>query len=390
MNYYFGRDTSREKTFKKLINKIMNEEKAIIVDKERTDLERISESFWEQSKQYFRDILVITKIKKIWAKKEEMRPMSLYEAVAYVIACRDLGLNPMLNHVIMLEDNFYITLQWHLQNAHNSGTLKSMNNKKIDSPEKVENRPTFRYECIVEKMDWSQYNAIGYADSKTVKGSQYKTDLFLEQMAEARAMRRCLSRAFPVGMSSFEDAIDSPDFNINSTQEEKKEIKAQNIKDKYSKKSEEKIQEEVVATISEPEKNQNNEFVKQQAKEIEEKKEIKEVKEEWKISEIIEKQKVAHETITQDPQFQEAFWEDEKIKELEEEPELTLDQMKDQRSIIRLRYNTANKRYEADPNYWDNKLERDNLWIELQDITKKIEDREMEEINTNPATNEAI
>jgi len=33
----------------------------------------------------------------------------------------------------------------------------------------------------------------------------FATDLKLEQMAEARAMRRCLSRAFPVGLSSFED-----------------------------------------------------------------------------------------------------------------------------------------------------------------------------------------
>lgn len=390
----------------------MNEDtKAVVIDKERTDLERISESFGEQSKQYFRDILVITKVKKIWAKKEDMKPMSLYEAVAYVIACRDLWLNPMLNHVIMLEDNFYITLQWHLQNAHNSGTLKSMKNVKQDSPEKVENRPTFRYECTVEKMDGSQYNAIGYADSKTVKGAQYKTDLFLEQMAEARAMRRCLSRAFPVGMSSFEDTIDNPDFDNKQIwpSEEEKETKAKSIKDKYKKP--EVIEIEVnhgiewetfytyttryldfhenpslewlkawmisnvpsekydalvdYYSVNYPEEKVKKDFEIQQEADIKAKSEVVEEK---KKSDIMDKQKVS-----QDPQFKEIFDEEESLEnncivqhakkekeevisdddipdvEIIEKDLLSEKQLKDKRSILRVKYQTAMQMLRENP-----------------------------------------
>jgi hypothetical protein len=35
-------------------------------------------------------------------------------------------------------------------------------------------------------------------------------------MAEARAMRRCLKRAFPVGLASFEDVQDMPDYSVGA------------------------------------------------------------------------------------------------------------------------------------------------------------------------------
>ena len=43
------------------------------------------------------------------------------------------------------------------------------------------------------------------ADESNVAGGEYASEIKIEQMAEARAMRRCLSRAFPVGMGNFED-----------------------------------------------------------------------------------------------------------------------------------------------------------------------------------------
>lgn len=207
-------------------------------------LENIASSFWDDSQQYRRDILVVSKIKKIGQNKDDMRAMNLYEATAYVVACRDLHLNPMLNHVIMLEGNLYITLQWHLQNAHASGNLKSIIVQDVSGWE-VDKRPSFKKLCTIETNSWATFTAEGYSDAKTVKGAQYKTDLFLEQMAEARAMRRCLARAFPVWIWAWEDTVDSVDMDVKTL-----EISEEKVK-RISKKTE-PIEVNVAPTQPEP------------------------------------------------------------------------------------------------------------------------------------------
>lgn len=124
-----------------------------------------------------------------------------------------------MNHVIMLEDQFYITLQGHLQNAHSTGqlvglettllkseTVKAAVTKWVpqatgkDKPQTVETEVMqYRYKCTIRKRmgsDIAEFSAEGVADETNVSGKA--SQLKLEQMAEARAMRRCLSRAFPV------------------------------------------------------------------------------------------------------------------------------------------------------------------------------------------------
>jgi len=75
-----------------------------------------------------------------------------------------------------------------------------------DKPDTKNKSKQFRYECVIQRLingDPAEFRAEGVADSSNVTG--FASDLKLEQMAEARAMRRCLSRAFPVGLASFED-----------------------------------------------------------------------------------------------------------------------------------------------------------------------------------------
>lgn len=43
-------------------------------------------------------------------------------------------------------------------------------------------------------------------------------------MAEARSMRRCLKRAFPVGLGSYEDTQDMPDYVIETITPPKKDV----------------------------------------------------------------------------------------------------------------------------------------------------------------------
>jgi hypothetical protein len=68
----------------------------------------------------------------------------------------------------------------------------------------------FRYKCVIRKKmgnDTAEFSAEGVADESNVSGKS--SELKIEQMAEARAMRRCLSRAFPVGLGNFEDVQDA-------------------------------------------------------------------------------------------------------------------------------------------------------------------------------------
>jgi len=143
----------------------------------------------------------------------------VYEAFTYVMACRSLGLNPSLNHLLFLEDQVYISLQGHLHNAHSTKQLRGMQTKLLSSgetsftkkgwggkPDAQMKTKQFRYECVIQRVidgQPAEFRAEGVADASNVTG--FATDLKLEQMAEARAMRRCLSRAFPVGLASFED-----------------------------------------------------------------------------------------------------------------------------------------------------------------------------------------
>jgi hypothetical protein len=52
--------------------------------------------------------------------------MTPFEVVAHIEVCQFLNLNPILNHVILLDDQIYITLEGHLQNAHQSKELESL------------------------------------------------------------------------------------------------------------------------------------------------------------------------------------------------------------------------------------------------------------------------
>lgn len=196
---------------------------------------KLASSFPEnEQKEIARDMFLAMNMKTTGTGDEKIK-YNAYQALSYVVACKNLGLNPVMNHVIMLEDQFYITLQGHLQNAHASGQLVGLSTELISSEEvnvkakEWKQAPSgkkyaeiidvkakqFRYKCTIKKSingSISEFTAEGVADYTNVTGGEKKSELAIEQMAEARAMRRCLSRAFPVGLGNFEDIQDAKEY----------------------------------------------------------------------------------------------------------------------------------------------------------------------------------
>lgn len=175
----------------------------------------------KERKSAMRVILIITQTKTLsekvegtWEKK--VRSLTVYEAALLYEVCKEYQLNPLMNFVIFLEGNqVYITLQGHLQNAHQSGYFMGMEVEKIP----MEGKRTFGYKATVNRMMGDKvvsFTAEGYANDDNVKGSKkrdgsiLKDDVAMMQMAEARATRRALSRAFPIGIPYAEDFYETP------------------------------------------------------------------------------------------------------------------------------------------------------------------------------------
>lgn len=191
-------------------------------------IQKLASSFPEaEQKAITRDVFLATQMKTTGVG-DKKRKLNIYESFTYVMACQSLGLNPALNHLLFLEDQVYITLAGHLHNAHASGTLRGLTTTLIGKEDtefikkgwngaadtKVKTKQ-FRYECVIKKLingDIAEFRAEGVADAGNVTGGANASELKLEQMAEARAMRRCLSRAFPVGLSSFEDVQETQSY----------------------------------------------------------------------------------------------------------------------------------------------------------------------------------
>ncbi len=176
-------------------------------DNNKTIIENLAQGCSdEERKAMVRDAFLVLSLKTTTDRgKYEPRKLTAQEAFAYVMATRDIGLNPLLDHVAMLEGKLYITLDGHQQNAHQSRALLSESTECVYSDTV---KREFRFRCTIERKaaDGSamKFSAEGFASPTTIKRKDPNI-LFIEQMAEARAMRRCLKRAFPVGMPSFED-----------------------------------------------------------------------------------------------------------------------------------------------------------------------------------------
>lgn len=225
-------------------------------------LNKLVQSYDEAEQGYMlRTALVVYQTKRVSATEEQddwywkmkqvkvMRQLTAFETIAHIETAKALSLNPILNHLILLEGQVYITLDGHLQNAHQSGRLKSIKTEKIWSGKatvetkkwvngaggakwhydmKEEEVTQYRYKCTIEKKDahWEieVYEAEWVADLSNVAWGDKNSALKLEQMAEARAMRRCLKRAFPVGLWSYEDTQDMPDYVIEPLPTIKKDV----------------------------------------------------------------------------------------------------------------------------------------------------------------------
>ena len=103
--------------------------------KEQSIVEKLAEGFPEDERAEMGRQIWLAMMNKTYSVKgkddsgknvTEQVKFNAPQALAYVLACKELGLNPVMSHVIMLEGQFYITLQGHLQNAHASGQLLGM------------------------------------------------------------------------------------------------------------------------------------------------------------------------------------------------------------------------------------------------------------------------
>ena len=217
-------------------------------------IQKLADTFEEQEKkQILRDMFIVTQIKTITVKEEYedsngytktrnvKKKMTPFQAIAYVMLCRDLKFNPALNLVTMLEDTFYIGLEGHKTYAQSTGLCMGIDStlieeKEIDWQKKeyVKGSKTtnitmqkgiqYHFECIVKKRvgdDIVSFKGTGIADPSNVVGGDKATNLKLMQMAEARAKRRALDDAFPPGVGHIEDVTEYPDYNLVEAPSEK-------------------------------------------------------------------------------------------------------------------------------------------------------------------------
>lgn len=126
---------------------------------------KLASSFPEaEQKEVIRDSFLATQMKST-GTGDKKRKLTTYEAFTYVMACRSLGLNPSLNHLLFLEDQVYISLQGHLHNAHSTNQLRGMQTKLLSTSDteyikkgwngaadtKLKSKQ-FRYECVIQRV----------------------------------------------------------------------------------------------------------------------------------------------------------------------------------------------------------------------------------------------
>lgn len=147
--------------------------------------------------------------------EKESRQLTPYEAFALVVTCRQLNLNPLLKHIIPMEGQLYGTYDGYLYSAHKSNRLVSITGSwEVADHQKRE----YRYKAVVKRMSEDgkfeqTFDGEGIANNTNVRGAQYKSADFFAQMAEARAKRRALRQAFPLGLSFLEDALTDVNYN---------------------------------------------------------------------------------------------------------------------------------------------------------------------------------
>lgn len=294
-------------------------------------IQKLADTFDEvEKKAILRDLFIVTQIKIISTKEEVVdangytkmvtvkKKMDPFRAMAYVMLCRDLGFNPALNLVTMLEDNFYIGLDAHILYAQKTGLCHGIDSvleeeKEIEYEKKEYTKgsrtPTiskgrgkyYRYKCTVKKMvgdKIEEFTGIGIASPDNVTGGDKATDLKIMQMAEARSMRRALKKSFPPGCSHIEDVYEYPDYDNGKLLEEAKE-QPENLAQLARAPIEpakpiEEIKSEVVAENEEAKK-----AITEEKTETPVKKTAKE--------NLVAKQEVAKKQVEEDPRFEQMF-----------------------------------------------------------------------------------
>ncbi len=267
-------------------------------DRNKEILYQLASTYEEkEKKEIIRDVFVVLNVKKTVEKGKGERPLTIYEAFSYVVSCKTLGLNSMLNHLQVLEGQNYITLDGHLFNAQISGELCSNLTELI---EKDLGKKYYRYKCTITRLINNRevvFSREATADPSSIS-RKFVTNLLAEQMAEGRATRRCLKVAFPVGIAHAEDHEVMNTTQIESQTGEKTLRSASNYYLEKAKKAEnlnqiEEIKRElppIFNQFSETEKKEISEIIKNKIVKFKENNQIKEPQKTTKKEEGKEKQ----------------------------------------------------------------------------------------------------
>jgi len=165
-------------------------------------------------------------------RDREGKPYTNEQRALVVLAAQQLGLNPILGHLTIINDRLYITNAGLLHIAHNSGKLEGIKTRPATEEERkayfIGNNPKdihlWRAEVYL-KGQKEPYVGWGKA-STNEKSWAVKTNP--QEMAETRAVNRALRKAFNItGYTSVEELEDE---NPQAVKTEEEPITKEQIK----------------------------------------------------------------------------------------------------------------------------------------------------------------
>lgn len=116
------------------------------------------------------------------------------------------GLDPAQREVVVLGGNAYITIGGLLRIAERSGAFGGNRYEELPPREDGE----YRYRCVVTRRvdgEWREFEGLGRANPRNV-GMKTTREMWLDELAQKRALARALRTAFSIGIPADEERED--------------------------------------------------------------------------------------------------------------------------------------------------------------------------------------
>ena len=158
-------------------------------------------------------------------RDREGKPYTNEQRALIVLAAQQLGLNPILGHLTIIQDRLYITNAGLLHIAHNSGKLQGIKTRPATEEERkayfLGNNPKDIHLWKAEVYLKGQKEPyVGWGKASTNEKS-WAVKSNPQEMAETRAVNRALRKAFNVaGYTSVEEIDEDPQFTDENDEEE--------------------------------------------------------------------------------------------------------------------------------------------------------------------------